>query len=61
MLDILEDNYMFKKMNVISSILYKDRFWVPGLGHRMSFAEVIFSLAIVGAIGYFVAVGVAAL
>jgi|10_taG_2_1085330.scaffolds.fasta_scaffold22369_6 hypothetical protein len=46
---------MFKKMNFVSSILFKDRFNVPFMGHRMSLAEILFSLGLLGGVAYILA------
>jgi len=45
---------MVKKMNKVWAFFYKDVIWVPGVDHRMSLAEVCFTVAAVFAIGYVV-------
>lgn len=46
---------MVKKMNKVWALLYKDAIKIPGVDHRMSLAEVIFTAAGVFLIGYVVA------
>ena len=46
---------MVKKMNKFWALFYKDAIKIPGVDHRMSLAEVCFTLTALGAIGYVVA------